>query len=142
MKQEYIIIIVISILVVLGAAFLLIKKSKSNFDISVDPLKSVYNPVIYDCDKCAAPVGYGMNREHNKDIGICSFIKQFDSQAEFVQNVNQDACEIPARQICEVLYQYHQQYFENMWSGLGECEIYQKEKCKQCPAGLLKIKNN
>ena len=59
---------------------------------------------------------------------------------EFEKNVNQDPCDVISRQMCEVLYQNQQQYFENMWSGIGECEMYQKEKCKQCPSGLIKIK--
>lgn len=139
MKQEYIIFIVITLILIGLAVFMY---QKSNFDITVDPLRTTYNPVLYNCGECAAPVGYGMNREHNNNIGICSFIKQFDSNDKFAENSNQDACDVPARQICEVLYQYHQQYFENMWLGLGECEIYQKEQCKKCPKGTLKTFQN
>jgi hypothetical protein len=101
-----------------------------------------YKQTTYGCSDCAPAVGYGLNKEHDKNIDVCSFIKQFDNEVEFVNNVNQDACDVPSRQICEVLYQYHQQYFENMWSGLGECEIYQKEQCKKCPSGVLKISQN
>ena len=141
MKQEYIIFIVITLILVVLAVVMFMYE-KSDFDISVDPLKSTYNPVLYDCGDCAAPVGYGMNKEHNKNIDICSFIKKYDSNDEFAENSNQDACDVPSRQICAVLYQYHQQYFENMWSGLGECEIYQKEQCKKCPKGTLKTFQN
>ena len=141
MKQMY--ILCIGIIVVVIAAISIFFYQKDKFDITIDPVANgVYNNVVYGCGECAAPVGYGMNMEHDKDIGICSFIKKFDNGVEFASNVNQDPCDIPARQICEVLYQYHQQYFENMWSGLGECEIYQKEQCKKCPSGLLKVNQN
>jgi hypothetical protein len=150
METKNIILILLSLLVLIAVLFFVMRKPKEGFydndsqriDINREPLNAVYNPILYDCGDCAAPVSYGMNVEHNKDITMCDFIKKFDDKDEFVQNFNEDACDVPARQICEVLYAHHQQYFENMWSGLGECEIYQKEQCKKCPSGLLKVKEN
>ena len=150
METKNIILISLISLLVLVILFLMLRKSKEGFrdnnsrriNVNTEPLTAEYNPILYDCGDCAAPVAYGMNVEHNKDITMCDFIKKYDNKDVFVKNFNEDPCDIPARQICEVLYAYHQQYFENMWSGLGECEIYQKEQCKKCPSGLLKIKDN
>ena len=131
MKYQHILIISTCVLFLLVAIALMYKKEE-NFmeDINTQPLRAVYNPIIQDCGDCASPTGYGLNKEHNNDIGICSFIQKFEPNIKFS---NENACDVPSRQICEVLYSDHQQYFENMWSGLGECEIYQKEQCKLCP---------
>jgi hypothetical protein len=146
--KNILLIALISMMVILALIFMMRKKEgfkdndSQSINLSTEPLRAVYNPILHDCGDCAEPVAYGLNVEHNKNIGVCDFIKKYDSKDEFVQNQNEDPCDVPARQICEVLYAYHQQYFENMWSGLGECEVYQKEQCKKCPSGSLKVKNN
>ena len=149
METKNILLIASITLVVIIALFFVMRKKEGfqdnnsqRINVNTEPLQAVYNPILRDCAECAEPVAYGLNVEHNKDITMCDFIKKFDNKDEFAQNWNEDACDVPARQICEVLYAYHQQYFENMWSGLGECEIYQKEQCKKCPSGLLKVKIN
>ena len=140
MKQIYILYIGIFIVSIIAISIFFYKKD--NFDITVDPVRNEYMMMSEGCSESAQPVSYGLNMEHDNNIDMCSFIKQINKGDEFVNNVNQDACDIPSRQICQVLYQYHQEYFQNMWSGFGECEIYQKEQCKKCPPGLIKISQN
>jgi hypothetical protein len=89
-----------------------------------------------DCGVYPMAKRNGLNTESNNNIDICSFNKQFNSNTTFVENVNQNPCSVTARQVCAVLYANHQEYFTNMWSGLGECEVYQTEQCKKCPNKL------
>ena len=135
-------VIMIGTIILLGIFigwFILKCKNKNSFDINVDPLRATnYDRMVSGCSPTSPPVGYGINKEHYKDIGVCDFIKKFEGDTEFAENINQDPCDVISRQICEVLYQNQQQYFENMWSGIGECEVFQKEKCKKCPKGLIK----
>ena len=127
------------------------KESKDEFDINVDPLKAIpYDRKATDCGTSYSEGfggQYGLNPEFNNNITVSNFVEQFEKDAVFEQNrqnlaptllYNQTAYDIPARQICEVLYQGHQQYFENMWSGLGECELYQTEMAKK--AKNIKVK--
>ena len=117
--------------------------TKSTFDINVNPLRGPeYKRATHACGNGAPSEGYGLNKEHYNNITVCDFIKEFEAKTVFAKNINQDPCDVISRQICEVLYQNQQQYFENMWSGIGECEMYQKEKCKECPKGLIKIEHD
>ena len=147
------IIIAVSLLalgVLLGILFLKSKnRSKDNFDIAVDPLKGTpYVRKETDCGTSysgtpAHGIGgdYGLTPEYDNNITVCNFVNMFEKDqvfGQYPQNLaptllhKQTGYEIPARQICEVLYQGHQQYFENMWSGLGECELYMTEQAKKC----------
>ena len=120
---------------------------KDNFDINIDPLKAQpYDRKEKDCGTYLGtpPKGiggeYGLTPEYDNDITVGNFVNKYEKDTVFAQYAqdlvpslmyNQSAYDIPARQICEVLYQGHQQYFENMWSGLGECELYQTEQAKK-----------
>ena len=123
-------------------------KSKENYDINVDPLKAQpYDRKETDCGSSysgSPPKGiggqYGLTPEYDNNITVGNFVDKYEKDTVFAQYAqdlvptlmyNQSAYDIPARQICEVLYQGHQQYFENMWSGLGECELYQTEQAKK-----------
>lgn len=139
LENKYVIVIV-SILVILGIVIYYQTRTESKFDINVDPLRAnEYERVVHGCGNGVESVGYGINKEHYNNITVCDFINKFEKDTVFAQNINQDPCDVVARQMCEVLYQNQQQYFENMWSGIGECEMYQKEKCKECPKGTIKI---
>jgi hypothetical protein len=120
-------------------------KSSDKFNILTDPLTAPsYNLREKDCGTSYSEgTGgkYGLTPEFNKDLTVCNFVNKYEKNTVFPQlecNLepsllyNQTAYEIPAKQICNVLYQYHQQYFENMWSGLGECELYFEEQGKTC----------
>uniref|UniRef100_A0A6C0KTE8 Transmembrane protein n=1 Tax=viral metagenome TaxID=1070528 RepID=A0A6C0KTE8_9ZZZZ len=111
-------------------------RKQDNFDITTDPLKTEYNYTQMDCATYPTAKRNGLNTESNNNIDICSFNKQFNSKTTFAENVNQSPCSVTARQLCSVLYSNHQEYFTNMWSGLGECEVYQTEQCKKCPEKL------
>jgi hypothetical protein len=111
-------------------------RRRDNFDITTDPLQTNYDYNQMDCGVYPMAKRNGLNTESNNNIDICSFNKQFNSNTTFVENVNQNPCSVTARQVCAVLYANHQEYFTNMWSGLGECEVYQTEQCKKCPNKL------
>jgi hypothetical protein len=112
------------------------RKSGDNFDITTDPLTTQYSYETMNCGKYPQAKRYGLNVESDNNIDICSFNKQFNSKTTFVENVNENPCSVTARQLCEVLYADHQEYFTNMWSGLGECEVYQTKACEKCPTKL------
>ena len=140
-ETKYVIILICAIILITGG--LVYQKyfySKSSFDININPLRATeYKRAVHGCGDGTPSEGYGLNKEHYHNITVCDFIKEFEANTVFAKNINQDPCDVISRQMCEVLYQNQQQYFENMWSGIGECEMYQKEKCKQCPKGLIKI---
>lgn len=148
MVQETTTIIIAVSLLAIGALIGLLlytgnKNETDNFDITVDPLKG--KPYIRKETDCGKPHGiggeYGLTPEYDNNITVCNFVNMFEKDqvfGQYPQNLaptllhKQSGYEIPARQICEVLYQGHQQYFENMWSGLGECELYMTEQAKKC----------
>lgn len=120
-------------------------KSSEGFNILTDPLTAPpYDKKETDCGTSyteGTGGKYGLNPEYNNDLTVCNFVNKFEKDAVFTQYKSnlapsllhkQTAYEIPAKQICNVLYQYHQQYFENMWSGMGECELYFEEQGKTC----------
>lgn len=137
--------ILIAVIMIAVIAVGVLMYQKDNFDISVDPLLGEpYNKRESNCgDSYTEGIGgqYGMTPEFDNNLSVCDFVQKFDKGKTFdtyAENTspllmyNQTGYDVPARQICEVLYQGHQRYFENMWSGLGECELYFTEKAKSC----------
>jgi carboxypeptidase C (cathepsin A) len=112
------------------------RKNKDDFNITTDPLTTQYSYETMNCGKYPQAKRNGLNVESDNNIDICSFNKQFNSKTTFVEDFNTNPCSVTARQICEVLYADHQEYFTNMWSGLGECEVYQTKACEKCPNKL------
>ena len=148
-RNLIIIAVVLLVLLLVGYAVFRMNQTKpETFNINQDPLEGLPPVRITDQKVCTqgqpCVVGgqYGLTPEYNCNLSICDFIAKYDPGCtfqEYPSNTDssmllyeQDAYDIPARQICEVLYQGHQQYFENMWSGLGECELWQKEQAKKC----------
>lgn len=147
-------IIVILLLVSVGLYFIFRTKDTFNtktFDINTDPLTAnPYNRKETDCGPSPKEIGgqYGLNPEYDNNITVKNFVNLYEKDTVFGQYkqdlaptllYNQTGYDIPARQICEVLYQGHQQYFENMWSGLGECELYQTEQAKKAKIKVATI---
>ena len=134
------------VLSVIGYFIWIRHKQGDKFNLSTDPLPAL--PYSKETKNCGVPefshgIGgqYGLNPEYNNNITVCDFVKDFEKDTVFTQykqNLvpsllhNQTAYDIPAAQICEVLYDNHQQFFENRWSGLGECEMYYSDKAKNC----------
>ena len=113
-----------------------VRRRKDSFDITTDPLTTSYNYEQMDCGPYPMAKRNGLNRESDNNITVCDFNKQFNSKTTFVENVNENPCSVAARQVCAVLYADHIEYFTNMWSGLGECEVYQTKACEKCPNKL------
>jgi hypothetical protein len=110
---------------------------RDNFDITVDPLRA--KKYEYDTTNLSPyPVAKrnGLNTESNNDVSICSFNRKFNKDTKFVENENMDPCAVTARQYCSVLYSHHQEMFTNLYSGLGECEKVETERCRECPNAL------
>lgn len=127
-------VLVVAIPVITFVSYHYLRRDK--FDITTDPLQTQYEYSQLDCAPYPMAKRNGLNTESDNNIDICSFNKQFNSKTTFVENVNQNPCSVTAKQLCAVLYANHQEYFTNMWSGLGECEVYQTEQCKKCPNKL------
>lgn len=153
------IVLVILLIGSVGLFFALQTKDKFDtvgYNINTDPLKAVpYTRKETDCGTSysgSPPKGiggqYGLNPEYDNNITVKNFVDKYEKDTVFGQYkqdlaptllYNQTGYDIPARQICEVLYQGHQQYFENMWSGLGECELYQTEQAKKANIKVITI---
>jgi len=121
------------LLAIIFIAIIIILVRKEKFDLTTDPLRSSYSYEKQNCSSYPQAQRNGLNTESNRNIDICNFNKLYNKNTTFVENVNTDPYAISARQLCSVLYSNHQEYFTNMWSGLGECEIYQTEQAKKCP---------
>ena len=138
MQKLALILLVVFIILIPVSTFVFYQhRKRDNFDITTDPLQTEYDYAQMDCGTYPMAKRNGLNTESNNNIDICSFNKQFNSKTTFAENVNQSPCSVTAKQLCAVLYANHQEYFTNMWSGLGECEVYQTEQCKKCPNKLL-----
>lgn len=131
--------IVIVIAFIVG--FMLVKKTDS-FDITVDPLRVKYEYESTSTEKYPRAKRYGLNTENDNNVDICSFNDKFNSKTRFIQNENKDPYALTARQYCSVLYSHHQELFNNLYSGLGECEKVETEKCRECPNRLDITKEN
>ena len=121
----------IAIAVISVVVIIIWKKEK--FDITTDPLRSSYSYETENCSPYPVAKRNGLNTETDHNIDICHFNELYNKNTVFVENVNTDPYVLPARQLCAVLYANHQEYFTNMWSGLGECEVYQTQEVKKCP---------
>jgi hypothetical protein len=148
-KQQILILGGLAVLLVaLGVTVYVLKfrhKSGDKFNMLVDPVSALpYQQRETECGTTYTEgIGgkYGLTPEFNKDLTLCNFVNKYEKDTVFTQlkanqapslMYNQTAYEVPAKQICNVLYQYHQQFFENMWSGMGECELFYEEQGKNC----------
>lgn len=142
MKNAAIIGLIIFLLAVPGvvASLFYFRSRKDTFDITTDPVRPEqnYEQIPVKISNYVAKRN-GLNRESDNNITVCDFIKKFESNTTFLENVNQNPCSVVARQICSVLYSDHNEYFTNRWSGLGECEVEQTRECAKCP-NKLKIR--
>jgi len=129
-------LVVFLVLIPIIFYFLYQYRRRDKFDITTDPLITEYDYKQMDCGTYPMAKRNGLNTESDNNIDICTFNKDFNSKTTFVENWNQNPCSVTAKQLCAVLYANHQEYFTNMWSGLGECEVYQTEQCKKCPNKL------
>jgi hypothetical protein len=125
--------IVVIAFISVGVVFI---SKKDNFDITTDPLRVKYEYVTTSTEKYPRAKRNGLNTENSNNVDICSFNDKFNSGTEFVQNENMDPCALTARQYCSVLYSHHQELFNNLYLGLGECEKVETEKCRECPNKL------
>jgi len=126
--------IVATILLIVGGYLLLSKKD--NFNITTDPLRTSYDHTKIPLDKYPRAMRNGLNTENDNEVSICSFNSRFNNETEFTENENMDPCALTARQFCSVLYSGHEELFTNLYSGLGECEKAETEKCRECPNRL------
>ena len=115
---------------------------KDSFDITVDPLRVKYEYKTTSTEKYPRAKRNGLNTENDNNVDICAFNDKFNSKTRFIQNENKDPCALTARQYCSVLYSHHQELFNNLYNGLGECEKVETEKCRECPNSLNIIKEN
>lgn len=120
--------------VILGTIVFFVVRKKDSFEITTDPLRMSYSYDNLPMDKYPRPTRYGLNTENDNNVTICEFNKRFNSKTKFLENENMDPCALTARQYCSVLYSNHQELFNNMYSGLGECEKVETENCRGCPA--------
>ena len=116
-----------------GAVFI---AKKDNFDITTDPLRVKYQYDTTSTEKYPRAKRNGLNTENDNNVDICAFNNKFNPNTEFVQNENMDPCALTALQYCSVLYSHHQELFNNLYNGLGECEKAETEKCRECPNKL------
>jgi uncharacterized protein YxeA len=131
--------IVVIALISVGAVFI---SKKDNFNITTDPLRVKYEYDTTSTEKYPKAKRNGLNTENSNNVDICAFNDKFNSGTEFVQNENMDPCALTARQYCSVLYSHHQELFNNLYFGGGECEKAETEKCRQCPNKLNIKKEN
>lgn len=125
--------ICVVVFILLGIIAYMVIRKPEKFDITTDPLRSTYSYEKIDCSPYPMAERNGLNRESDHNIDICHFNELYNKNTVFVENVNTDPYAISAKQLCAVLYANHQEYFTNMWSGLGECEVYQTQQAKKCP---------
>ena len=136
MVDKTIIILVAIVAIALISAVIMLIQKKDNFDITTDPLRVKYEYETTSTEKYPRAKRNGLNTENSNNVDICAFNNKFNSNTEFVENENMDPCALTARQYCSVLYSHHQELFNNLYSGLGECEKVETEKCRECPNKL------
>lgn len=150
-------VIVVFALVLAGIVWLL--RSKEGFNINQEPVRGgPYAMLSTRCGNMSEPEcqnwyssgmggAYGLNPEHDNNVTIVDFVDKFEKDTVFGQyeaNLSpmlmhqQTGYEIPARQYCEILYQGHNQLFNNLYNGLGDCEVKAADEAKK--SGVIKVK--
>jgi hypothetical protein len=132
MVDKSIIISGVIVFIALFAIAYMFLVRKDNFDITTDPLRAKYDYVVTSTDKYPNAKRNGLNVENDNNVDICAFNEKFNSKTKFLQNENMDPYALTARQYCSVLYSHHQELFNNLYSGLGECEKAETERSRDC----------
>ena len=109
-----------------------IRQSKSNFDITVDPVRPEYKQNIYQCPTPLKEQGNGLNTQNDgSDVTICDFVKKFGDKLVYPET---DPYDVVPRQYCALMYENFHDDCTERWESLGVCEKDMKDEFEtQCP---------
>ncbi len=135
MKQIKEILIGLFVLIIIAVVIFFMVK-RDNFDITTTPLYDTTSYEILQNTEACPPrpnvknnVQYnGLNPQYNDHITLQDYINTYSNPEEFDQP---GGCDVVARRYCNQLYGTHREYFNDRWSGLGECELDVLGQCER-----------
>jgi len=139
MKDIYYMAIAVAVLTIVAIGIYIStskKDSVDHFNITTDPVvdKSPYKVLenTATCPNRPAVQNHtqygGLNPKSNANLTLTDFINTYGTG----ENYNSyDTADVTSRRYCNLLYGVNNEYFNDRWNSLSECELTIKSECEE-----------